>query len=102
MLNQIEGGAIQATSWTLLEEVTFDSRAITSDSWQTYPILRFSEAPQVHFEIVGADRHPPCGVGEASQGPTAAAIANAVARSLGLRIRDLPINRAQILKTAAQ
>ena len=102
VLNQIEGGAIQAASWTLLEEVTFDSRAITSDTWQTYPIMRFSQAPQVHFEIVGADRNPPCGVGEASQGPTAAAVGNAVARTLGLRLRDLPINRAQILKAASQ
>jgi CO/xanthine dehydrogenase Mo-binding subunit len=102
VLNQIEGGAIQAASWTLLEEVTFDSRAITSNSWQSYPIIRFGEAPRVRFEIVGANRNPPCGVGEASQGPTAAAIGNAVARSLGLRLRDLPINRAQILKAASQ
>ncbi len=101
VLNQIEGGAIQAASWTLLEEVTFDSRAITSNSWESYPILRFTQAPAVRFEIVGGECNDPCGVGEASQGPTAAAIANAVARGLGQRIRDLPINRKQILKYAS-
>jgi CO/xanthine dehydrogenase Mo-binding subunit len=102
VLNQIEGGAIQAASWTLLEEVTFDSRAITSNTWQTYPIMRFGQAPLVRFEIVGPECNPPSGVGEASQGPTAAAIGNAVARTLGHRLRDLPINRAQILKAASQ
>lgn len=102
VLNQIEGGAIQAASWTLLEEVTFDSRAITSSDWQTYPIMRFGQAPALRFEILGADRNPPCGVGEASQGPTAAAIGNAVARALGVRIRDLPINRDQVLRAVSQ
>jgi CO/xanthine dehydrogenase Mo-binding subunit len=102
VLNQIEGGAIQAASWTLLEEVTFDSCSITSTSWASYPILRFTQAPSLDFEIVGGDCNPPCGVGEASQGPTAAAIGNAVARALGLRVRDLPINRAQIVKAASR
>lgn len=101
ILNQIEGGAIQAASWTLLEEVTFDSRSVTSSSWDRYPILRFTHAPGLHFEIVGGDRNEPCGVGEASQGPTAAAIGNAVARALGARIRDLPINREQITRALA-
>jgi len=85
---------------TLLEEVTFDSQAITSNSWERYPILRFPQSPAVNFEIIGGGCNDPCGVGEASQGPTAAAIANAVARALGQRIRDLPINREQILKSA--
>jgi nicotinate dehydrogenase subunit B len=40
--NQIEGGAVQATSWTLKEAVRFDRTRVTSDSWERYPILRFS------------------------------------------------------------
>ena len=50
--NQMEGGAIQATSWTLKEAVRFDASRITSDTWETYPILRFSEVPAVDVEIV--------------------------------------------------
>lgn len=102
VLNQIEGGAIQAASWTLMEEVTFDSRMVTSTSWSSYPILTFAQAPRTHFEIVGGSENDPLGVGEASQGPTAAAIANAVARALGFRIRDLPINRRQLLQAISQ
>jgi len=38
--NQVEGGAIQAVSWTLKEQVRFDRYGVTSDTWETYPILR--------------------------------------------------------------
>lgn len=100
LLNQIEGGAIQAASWTLFEQVTFDSEQVTSQTWDRYPILRFGQAPRLNFEIVGQDDgNPPLGAGEVAQGPTAAAIANAVNRALGLRIRSLPLNREQIIKS---
>ena len=89
--NQIEGGAIQATSWTLKEAVRFDRERVTSDSWETYPILRCSESPAVEVAVISRPDCPAVGVGEASQGPTAAAIANAVHDALGLRARDLPL-----------
>ncbi len=98
--NQIEGGAIQACSWTLKETVSFDSERVTSDSWETYPILRFSEVPAVDVGIIAGDG-PALGAGEASLGPTAAAIGNAVARTLGLRVRDLPITAERIQKLLA-
>ena len=43
--NQIEGGIVQATSWTLHEAVSFDATRITSADWSSYPILRFPEVP---------------------------------------------------------
>ena len=97
VINQIEGGAIQATSWTIKEAVTFDRHRITSDTWATYPILRFSEVPAVAVTIVPRPDASPLGAGEASQGPTAAAIGNAVRHALGVRVRELPINRDRIL-----
>ncbi len=97
--NQIEGGAIQATSWTLKEQVRFDRTRITSDGWEHYPILRFSEVPRVEVEILPQPRQPSLGAGEAAQGPTAAAIANAVFDALGVRVRDLPITAERIVAT---
>ena len=97
VINQIEGGAIQATSWTLKEEVRFDRRRVTSDSWEAYPILRFSEVPHVDVEIVARPDEKPLGAGEAAQGPTAAAIANAVGDALGVRVRALPITPERIV-----
>jgi len=95
--NQIEGGATQATSWTTKERVRFDRRRITSDDWESYPILRFSEAPLVGVHLIDRPDLPSLGAGEAAQGPTAAAIANAVHAALGVRVRDLPITAAAVV-----
>jgi CO/xanthine dehydrogenase Mo-binding subunit len=97
VINQIEGGAIQSTSWTLKEAVRFDRTRILSDSFETYPILRFSEVPKVEVEIIARPSELAMGAGEAAQGPTAAAIANAVFDALGVRVRDLPVTRERIV-----
>ncbi|GIJ60657.1 xanthine dehydrogenase family protein molybdopterin-binding subunit [Virgisporangium aurantiacum] len=96
--NQIEGGATQATSWTLKERVRFDRRRVTSVDWETYPILRFSEAPEIVVELVGDPDTPSTGAGEAAQGPTAAAIGNALANAIGVRVRDLPLDREAVIR----
>lgn len=97
VVNQIEGGAIQATSWTLKEAVAFDEGGVTSRSWDNYPILRFAEVPTVSVEIVDHPELPPVGAGEAAQGPTAAALANAVYAAIGVRVRQMPMTRDQII-----
>ncbi|MEH2591250.1 xanthine dehydrogenase family protein molybdopterin-binding subunit [Bradyrhizobium sp. AZCC 1721] len=97
VINQIEGGAIQATSWVLKERVRFDRERITSTSWTEYPILRFSEVPDVEVEVIQRPDMDPVGAGEAAHGPVTAAIANAVFDALGVRVRDLPITRDRII-----
>ncbi len=89
--NQIEGGILQSASWTLYEQVGFDNTRITSRDWKSYPILRFSAVPEnVEVHVIDRPGQPFLGAGEASQGPTAAAIANAVADATGARLRELP------------
>jgi CO/xanthine dehydrogenase Mo-binding subunit len=97
VVNQIEGGAIQATSWVLKERVRFDRQRITSNTWSGYPILRFSEVPEVQVEIIQRPEIEPVGAGEAAHGPVTAAIANAVFDALGVRVRDLPITRDRLV-----
>lgn len=97
VINQIEGGAIQATSWVLKERVRFDRTRITSTSWTDYPILTFSEVPMVDVEIIQRPEIEPVGAGEAAHGPVTAAIANAVHDCLGVRVHDLPITRDKII-----
>jgi len=97
-LNQIEGGIIQATSWALKERVPLDGDAIAAESWLDYPILRFSEVPHIEARLIERMNEPPLGAGEISQGPTAAAIGNALRAALGVRIKDMPMNREAILK----
>ena len=93
VINQIEGGAIQATSWTLKERVRFDRSRITSRTWSDYPVLRFSEVPAVDVELIQRGEEDPLGAGEAAHGPVTAAIANAVFDALGVRVCRLPITR---------
>jgi len=97
VINQIEGGAIQATSWVLKERVRFDRERITSNSWSDYPILRFSEVPDVAVELIQRPDSEPLGAGEAAHGPVTAAIANAVYDALGVRVRHLPITRDSLI-----
>ena len=99
--NQMEGGAIQAASWTLKEAVRFDRTRILSDSWETYPILTFSEVPAVEVEIIAHTEEKSLGAGEAAHGPVVGAIANAVFDALGVRVRDLPITRERLLAAMA-
>ncbi len=90
--NQTEGGMIQSASWTLREEVQFDNEHVTSRDWHTYPIFRFEEIPEVEVEVIDMVEEDPLGAGEAAQGPTAAAIVNAIFNATGRRVRDLPVN----------
>ena len=89
--NQIEGGMIQSVSWTLLEEVLFDKKHVTSLDWNTYPILRFMATPDINVEIIERTELEPLGVGEVAQGPVSASITNAIYDACGIRIRELPI-----------
>jgi CO/xanthine dehydrogenase Mo-binding subunit len=101
VINQAEGGIIQAVSWTLKEQVRFDRLRVTTRNWDDYPILTFDEVPEI--EVVLADRpeQPWLGVGEGMMGPTAAAIANAVFNAMRVRVRDMPLTRERVVAAIA-
>ena len=94
--NQLEGGLIHAVSMTLKEQVKLDGDGITSLDWESYPILKFSEVPEISTVIIHAPNEPTLGMGECTFGPTAAAIGNAVKHALGVRIGDMPLTRERI------
>jgi CO/xanthine dehydrogenase Mo-binding subunit len=94
--NQLEGGFIQAASMALCEQVNFDKRGIISTDWESYPILRFSNAPVIKTVLLNRPFRPHVGGGEASLGPTPAAIGNAIFDALGLRLRDIPFTPERV------
>jgi nicotinate dehydrogenase subunit B len=96
LANQIEGGVIQSTSWTLHEQVRFDRVAITSRDWVTYPILTMPEVPTVHVDLIDRPSEKSLGSGEGAQGPAAAAISNAFANATGRRIREIPFSTERV------
>ncbi len=95
--NQLEGGAIQGASWTLKEQVTMAGQGVTSLDWDSYPILKFSDIPEIDAAVLNQPDQPSLGVGECSVAPTAAAIGNGVAHALGIRILDMPLSRERIM-----
>jgi len=101
LVNQIEGGIIQAASMTLKEQIGFDRERVTTRSWDDYPVLKFTEAPEVDVTIIDRPDDAPLGAGEGAAGPAAAAIANAIANALGARVRDMPITRERVIAALA-
>ncbi|KAA1014310.1 xanthine dehydrogenase family protein molybdopterin-binding subunit [Paraburkholderia panacisoli] len=90
--NQIEGGVIQSASWTLYEELKFDTARIRSFDWSSYPILRFSAVPRsLNVHLINRPGAPFLGAAEASMGPTAGALGNALFDATGKRLRDMPL-----------
>ncbi|HEV7618645.1 MAG TPA: molybdopterin cofactor-binding domain-containing protein [Burkholderiaceae bacterium] len=98
--NQIEGGLIQSASWTLRESVAFDKTHMLTRSWADYPILRFPDIPKVNVTLINRPEAPSVGVGEGAQGPTVAAISNAIADALGRRLRDVPFTPERVKQVA--
>ncbi len=94
--NQIEGNVIQSLSRALKEEVRFDQTRITSVDWESYPILKFSEVPEVEIILINRPHLPPVGAGEPSMVTTAAAVANAILDATGTPRRPLPFTPARV------
>jgi CO/xanthine dehydrogenase Mo-binding subunit len=96
VINQTEGGIVQAISWTLKERVRFDASGVTSCDWESYPVLSFPEVPPVEVHLINRPEEAPLGAGETTMGPTAAAIANAIFHGLGVRVRALPLTHERV------
>lgn len=94
--NQIEGGVLQATSWTLKEQLTFDQGTVTSVDWMSYPILRFSEVPRVDISLMNHPELPASGAGEPASMAGGAAILNAFYDATGVRMRATPFTPERV------
>jgi CO/xanthine dehydrogenase Mo-binding subunit len=95
--NQLEGGAIQGISRTLLEEVTWDEQKITSVDWRTYkPLFLNAEVPSIEIVLINRPDMPAAGAGETSVTVAAGAIANAIFDATGLRLRQVPFTPERV------
>jgi nicotinate dehydrogenase subunit B len=72
--NQIEGNVIQSTSRALKEQVTWEDSHITSLDWESYPILKFSEVPDVEIVLINHPDQPAVGTGNSFAAPHIAGI----------------------------
>ena len=95
--NQISGQLVQAVSRMLKEEVTFSTTGVTSLDWNSYPILRFEECPEVTPIVVQRLGEKFSGGGEECLSPAASAIANSLFDATGVRLREYPLTPARVL-----
>ena len=101
LMNQVEGGIVQAVSFVLKDEVKYDRERITQQSWDDYPILSFTEVPQVEVALINRPELPAVGAGEGTQGPVSAAVGNALFNAAGVRLRDMPFTRERLIAAMA-
>jgi nicotinate dehydrogenase subunit B len=95
--NQAEGNLVQSLSRAMLEQITFDSHRITSADWDSYPILKFSDLPEIEVILINRPDQPLAGAGEPTTVCTAPAVANAIFAACGARVRDIPLSPERVL-----
>ena len=100
--NQIGGQLVQTASRMLKEEVKFDQNGVTSLDWDSYPILRFDECPEVTAVVVQRLDQRSTGAGEEVMAACAAAIANAFFDATGVRMKEYPLTPARVLAALAK
>ncbi|MBX9591720.1 MAG: molybdopterin-dependent oxidoreductase [Hyphomonadaceae bacterium] len=97
VLNQIDGGMVQAASWTLQEAGRWNSGIMTTVDYGSYPIQDFLTTPLMHSVVIDRPEQPSLGAGEGSQAPAGAAIANAVFAATGRRVAEIPLTPDRVL-----
>jgi len=95
--NQVEGNIVQGVSRALLEEVGFNADGVTTLDWATYPILKFTEVPEIDIALMNRPEIAPLGAGELSTVPVPAAIASAIFDAVGAKLREAPFTPNRVL-----
>jgi CO/xanthine dehydrogenase Mo-binding subunit len=93
---QITGQMVQTVGRILYEEVTFNESAVTSLDWESYPVARFSDCPEITPIVVQRLDQPSSGAGEEVMAATAAAIANAFFDATGKRMTSFPFTPQRV------
>jgi isoquinoline 1-oxidoreductase beta subunit len=95
---QLEGAIVYGLSAALTEQLTVKAGVVQQSNFHQYRVLRMSDMPEIHTRIL-ATENSPTGMGEVGVPAVAPAIANAVFRLTGKRLRSLPMSPERV-KTA--
>lgn len=95
--NQLDGNIIQTVSRTLVEDLQWNRSTVTSLDWASYPILRFPDVPEMHYDLIDRPNERPWGAGEPAAAVVPSAIANAVYDAVGIRLRSVPFTPDKVL-----
>ena len=94
---QVMGGIVDGLGHAMYSKLTFKNGAADQNNFNTYRLIRMSEIPEIetHFVVNGID---PTGLGEPALPPTGGAVANAIFKATGKRLRNQPFIEDDIFK----
>jgi xanthine dehydrogenase YagR molybdenum-binding subunit len=97
--SQINGGIIMGMGYALYEERVMDSATgvVLNPNFETYKLTGIADVPEIDVVLLDMPERGVIGIGEPATIPTAAAIANAVANAIGVRVSSLPITPQKVL-----
>jgi isoquinoline 1-oxidoreductase subunit beta len=90
-VNQVQGSVIDGISVALYQKITIEGGAVVESNFDTYPLIRMPEAPQVEVHFIKSS-NAPTGLGEPALPPVAPALCNAIFAATGVRLRSQPID----------
>ena len=90
---QVEMQVAMGVAATLYQEITIEKGRVLQGNFDSYPLLRATETPEIGVHWVRATADPIAGIGEEAIGWVAPAICNAIFAATGKRIRSLPVKK---------
>ena len=95
---QIEGSIVMGLTAAYKSAISINGGQVVNTNFHNYELLRIDETPEIEVQII-KNGLAPGGIGEPGFPPTAPALANAIFKATGIRIRKLPITEVQITST---
>jgi isoquinoline 1-oxidoreductase beta subunit len=93
---QAEAGVVMGLSAAFHEKVRFENGGVKTTNYDDYPVLTMSEVPEIEVHIA-RNTLTPGGVGEPVFPSVAPAVANALFKGTGVRLRELPFKRELLI-----
>jgi isoquinoline 1-oxidoreductase beta subunit len=97
ILAQTESSIVYGLGMALTERISIKDGAVEQSNFYDYQVMRMSDVPRIHIELIPTDNHP-TGVGQMATPLIAPAISNAVAQVIGVRLRETPMTAERVKK----